>query len=181
MKSVSLIKFAEIQEALCDCTRELFDAYECPVEHVEDSADPSSVLEEAVTAIIGYGGPNLRGALLLVSSREFVETLIPGSEGAEDAVLCDVLAEFSNMLLGRLKNSLLERGVVFHLAIPMASTAHVKHLPQSSGGSSTWHAFRSDRGMVFARFHAVIDAGLVLPPPRAAPPPTVAEGDVIEF
>jgi len=67
-------------------------------------------------AVIGFSGDGFGGSLGFFAERSLVDTVYGGG----DASLSDGwLGEIANLLLGRLKNTLLAYGVEYRLAIPM--------------------------------------------------------------
>src|SRR5436305_11223835 len=103
--------FAEIQQYLVQASLDLFGAHGTPVEYALGGAAEGK--RPAVMAVIGYAGMTVRGALLVLTPRAVAERLEPeelrsmGLPAAES--LRDVMGEFANMLLGRVKNQLLAR------------------------------------------------------------------------
>lgn len=175
--------FAAIQLHVVKASTELFEAYDMPLSHVQDGASIDLGAGHGVASIIGYAGSNIRGALVLLASRDFAAHLQPGMDVASDAEIRDLFGEFSNMLLGRIKNQLLRRAVVLMLATPTTLFGKELRLPTPTGGTSTWHAFDSPHGRVFVRFDATFDPGFVLgdEAPDSAEEAPAAEGDLMMF
>lgn len=175
--------FTAIQSHVVKASVELFEAYEVPLEHLQDGAEVAVGGGDGVASIIGYAGDHIRGALVLLASRRFATGLQPGSEDAGDDEIRDLFGEFSNMLLGRIKNQLLRRAVVLMLATPTTLFGKDLRLPQPNAGTSTWHSFDSPFGRMFVRFDATFDPAFVLgeeePLPEEEAP--AAEGDLMMF
>lgn len=175
--------FATIQSHVVKASVELFEAYETPLEYLQHGAEVEVGAGDGVASIIGYAGDHIRGALVLLSSRAFAVGLQPGSEQASDDEIRDLFGEFSNMLLGRIKNQLLRRSVVLMLATPTTLFGKDLRLPQPKAGTSTWHAFDSPHGRMFVRFDATFDPAFILgeeePLPEEEAP--AAEGDLMMF
>ena len=177
--------FAEIQGHLVEATGDLFEGYAFPVELVTMGTKAPATSGETVASIIGYAGDTMRGALVLVTSREVVTALQPEDlreelKGNDDAA-CDVLGEFSNMLLGRLKNLLLGRGVILMLATPTTAVGTALRIATPAEGTAAWHEFSSAAGPVFVRFDAMFDPDFALEDARGADTGAVAEGDLMMF
>ena len=69
-----------------------------------------------MVAVIGFSGDGFGGSLGFAAEHAFVNAIF----GESDTFLSDSwLGEIANLLLGRLKNSLLAYGVEYRLAIPM--------------------------------------------------------------
>jgi hypothetical protein len=176
--------FAEIQGYLISSALELFEAYGVRVEH-----EPRGMLDttpRSVMATIGFAAEGLRGALVLVSTHEVVASLQPevlrATDAPQEIVLRDVFGEFSNMLLGRLKNKLLPRGVAALLATPTTMMGERLPVPVPYSGLSAWHRFSGGVGDIFVRLDATMDPQLILespPMPDAGPP--LAEGEMLLF
>lgn len=175
--------FATIQSHVVRASVELFEAYEMPLTYLQDGASVDVGDGDGVASIIGYAGDHIRGALVLLASRRFAVGLQPGSDGANDDEIRDLFGEFSNMLLGRIKNQLLRRAVVLMLATPTTLFGKDLRLPQPNAGTSTWHAFDSPHGRLFVRFDSTFDPAFVLgdeePLPEEEAP--AAEGDLMMF
>jgi CheY-specific phosphatase CheX len=175
--------FAAVQKYLVSATRDLFEGYGMPVTHsLGGSVDTSG---PSVMAVIGYAADGMRGALVLLTARAIVDKLRPEELRAvrvpEDTVLRDVLGEFSNMLLGRLKTQLSARGVVPLVTTPTTIVGTGLELPAPKSGLSAWHRFSSQYGELFVRLDATFDPSFVLMPEQrpSAPPPR--EGVMVEF
>jgi hypothetical protein len=175
--------FAEIQEYVVKGSREVFAAYGMPVEYSPVGA--LDIRGPAVMAIIGYASGNMRGALLIVTSREVVCALQPEEVRAtfdsSEESLRDVLGEFANMLAGRVKNQLLSRKIAPFLSTPTTVFGDRLQLPVPTSGMSAWHNFAGASGSIFVRFDATFEAEFALaspPDPNAAP---LAEGEMVIF
>src|SRR6478609_10391573 len=102
-----------IDDLVFDCCRELFSAYE--LETQPRSRDEFPTTDElAVCGVMGFGGKLMRGALVLVATREPLERTNPDSLGSQRDWVC----ELANQLMGRIKNRLLGFGVEILLATP---------------------------------------------------------------
>jgi CheY-specific phosphatase CheX len=174
--------FAEIQEYVVKGAREIFAAFGMPVEY--SAVGSLDIRGPAVMAVIGYAAGNMRGALLIVTSRDVVCALQPEEVRAtfksSEESLRDVLGEFSNMLAGRVKNQLISRRIAPLLTTPTTVFGDDLQLPVPMSGMSAWHNFSGPRGNIFVRFDATFekDFALATPPDLAAAP---TEGEVVLF
>ncbi len=176
--------FVELRECLVAASHELFDAYGMKTQYSPGGAiDPWS---DAVMAVIGYAAEGLRGAVVLITAPHVVEQLRPevlrlGSDVGSDLALRDVLGEFANMLIGRVKNKLLARGLAPLLATPTTFSGSEIQLPVPRSGMSAWHRFSSEAGEIYVRLDATLDANFILPPRQEHVVPPLAEGEMVMF
>jgi CheY-specific phosphatase CheX len=179
--SESAQTFATIQQYLVTGTVDLFGAYGISVEHA--SGGSAEIKGLSVMALTGYAGDNVRGALLILASCDVVSAIEPqevrDTGVPVDVSLRDVLGEFSNMLLGRVKNQLSLRAVAPLLTTPTTVFGRDLQLPVPRSGMSAWHTFTCNAGSFFVRFDATFDPEFTLDPNRK--PPTVLEGEVVLF
>jgi len=175
--------FAELQKYVVKASLDLFEGYGLPVEHVTGA--PSAELEgPVVMAVIGYAATTIRGALLLLTSRAVVAALQPAElrdEPPTEALLRDVLGEFCNMLIGRLKNRLVSRGVAPLLATPTTIFGEHLKLPQPTSGISAWQRFVSPAGDIHVRLDATFEVEFALADEEASAVQLPAEGDTVLF
>ena len=175
-------EFAEIETYVVRSVHDLFDAYGMSVEYT-----PGGVAEMAgtsVMAVIGYASDKVRGALLLLTSPAVVMALRPPEmmtrEIAPEEVLRDVLGEFANMLLGRIKNHLIRRALSPFLSTPTTVFGADLKLPAPRSGISAWHTFSTPSDAIFVRFDATFEPGFVLEPVERAAS-MLAEGEMVMF
>lgn len=171
-----------IQETLVECALELFEGAVRAVGPVTSAMDEVILSGESVVAVIGYGGDDLKGALMLQASRKVSDLLQPPDfrePDASDAVLRDVMGELANQLLGRMKNKLLQRGIVLSVATPMTALGSELRVDATGPSTSAWHAITLDVGPVLVRFDATMGPDFRLAAP--APPPEINEGDMLFF
>ena len=175
--------FSEMQEYLVKGSLDLFAGYGLPVKHTMGGA-AVNIEGPAVMAVIGYAALTVRGSLLLLTSRAVVATLQPAElrdEPPTEALLRDVLGEFCNMLIGRMKNRLVSRGIAPLLSTPITIFGDDLKLPVPTSGVSAWLRFSSPAGDIHVRLDASFEADFALSAqdPSVAPPPL--EGDTILF
>jgi hypothetical protein len=175
--------FAEIQGYLVTAADELFLAYGMPVEHSFGGA--ADTRGQSVMAVIGYAAESVRGAVLLLTSRPVVDALQPEEVRTtglpDDIILCDVLGEFANMLLGRVKNQLATRELSPLMATPTTFVGDDLGLPAPKSGLSAWHRFACASGDIFVRLDATFEANFALAPRVETTVPPMREGEMILF
>src|SRR5258708_17860234 len=170
------LAFAELQEYVVKGSQEIFAFYGMPVEY---SVVGNLVIKGlAIMAIIGYAANNMRGALLIVTSRDVVCALQPeevrASFKSSEEALRDVLGEFANMLAGRVKNQLVTRRIAPLLTTPTTVFGDDLQLPVPTSGMSAWHNFKGALGSIFVRFDATFETEFMLTTPPDPLP--LAEG-----
>jgi len=105
----------------------LFEDYSLPLRRTT-SGDLVGESELLYCGVIGFSGEQMRGSLLLATSREPLGRTSPTS----DASFREWIAELSNQLLGRIKNKLLPRGVTLHLSTPIVLRGqHLAPIPHA--------------------------------------------------
>jgi CheY-specific phosphatase CheX len=175
--------FAEIQSYLVAAASELFRVHGMPVEH--SFGGTADTRGQSVMAVIGFAAESVRGAVLLLTSRAVVDVLQPEEVRAtglpDDVVLCDVLGEFANMLLGRIKNQLAKRSLAPFMATPTTFVGEDLALPAPKSGLSAWHRFACAPGDIFVRLDATFDSEFALAPEVEATGPQLSEGDMMLF
>jgi len=173
--------FAEIQEYLVDGARDMFSAYGLTIEY--RAGGVAQVDGPAVMAVIGYASEDIRGALLLMAPPSVVMMLRPKELRAlapHDDILRDMLGEFANMLLGRIKNQLVPRALAPFLSTPTTVCGANLRLPAPTSGMSAWHTFATGSEDIYVRFDATFEAGFVLGPPRPGST-LLKEGEMVMF
>lgn len=115
-----------LDDLLSDCCQELFAAYGLELDPAPvDLLPPRDALLHC--AVMGFGGRQLRGALLLVSTQEPLALTHAGDATSHNDWIC----ELSNQLMGRIKNRLVSLGVDVHLATPAAVSGRNLDLTRS--------------------------------------------------
>ena len=94
-----------------DSCRELFAAYGLMLEPREGGDVPHDAV---LCSVLGFGGSQLRGAVVMVASRRALELSNPVAGSSQRDWIC----ELANQLAGRLKNKLLGMGIEMRLATP---------------------------------------------------------------
>lgn len=175
--------FAEIQMVLVASASELFAAYGMPIEYSLGGAVDSP--SPGVMAVIGYAGRSARGALLILTSRAVVARLVPEElrrcDVPAELAMRDVLGEFANMLLGRVKNRLLARNMAPMLTTPTTVFGDGLQVPAPTSGMSAWHTFSGAAGELFVRFDATFQPDFALGDVHDGDQAPPAEGEMIAF
>jgi len=104
-----------------------------------------------VLGTIGFGGPDMKGALAVLADESFWRSIASPGPPQDDHILADMVGEFANMLLGRLRNSMLSLGADVATAIPSAVCGTDLVLDRTTTATADWNVFRSDRGPLFVR------------------------------
>lgn len=105
---------------------ELFEAYCMPARTVEAPRGESvPAAEPSILAVIGFVGEGARGALIMIAQESAVLAWLRlmGETGGDSA---DVLGEFANMLLGRLKTRLLPEGLSLQVSTPTTASGNLR-------------------------------------------------------
>jgi hypothetical protein len=102
-----------LDDLVFDCCHELFSSYQLDVAP-RDRNDFPATEQLSLCGVMGFGGKQLRGALVLATTCGPLERTNPGSFTSQRDWIC----ELSNQLMGRVKNRLLHFGVEVHLATP---------------------------------------------------------------
>jgi hypothetical protein len=161
-----------ISDVIDSSCHELFSAYSVPLTQLDAADIARSRLEYC--GVIGFTGDDMRGALLLGSSREPLVAV-----GSTDDAIRDWLAELTNQLLGRVKNQLVLLGPVIHVSTPIVLRGD--YLSPMSAHDLEPHLFTTPQGgLVSVWLDAEIKPGLVLSetPDMSA---TTLEGEALLF
>jgi CheY-specific phosphatase CheX len=133
----------------------LFEDYGLPL----TPADETNLAEQdglLYCGVLGFSGDQLRGSMLLATSREPLDRTNPTQDGS----FREWMAELANQLLGRVKNKLLRRNVAIFLSTPVVLRGqHLAPLPRAE---LLPMAFTCAGGMVCVWFDAEFAKGVVL-------------------
>jgi hypothetical protein len=168
METVDAVKLVnEIAHAACTS---LFQAYGVPLETVPavGAAAP------ALSAVIGFSGPGIRGTCILAASESPINLSNP--IGGSPRVW---IAELANQLVGRIKNKLLAHGAEVYITTPVVFRGEL-FAPLDGKNTLPPRAFASEGGSVFVWIELETDPTLVL---SMTPRDAVAaeEGDAMMF
>jgi CheY-specific phosphatase CheX len=170
-----------LESDLRDATEELFEAYGIPLHYSGPGlASLATRQSPMIASVIGYASEKLRGALAMVATPETILRWMPGLDVTEARVADDTIGEFSNMLLGRLKFKLMQRGVTLLVATPTTASGSNMTLRPPAGLFSRWHSFESPVGGLGIRLDATFnhDFSFEREAPKEAP---AAAGDMMLF
>jgi hypothetical protein len=162
-----------MESIVSDACISLFNDYSLPLRRV-DRGELSGAQELLYCGVIGLSGDQLRGSLLLATSREPLGRTSPTS----DASFREWIAELSNQLLGRIKNRLLARGVSLHLSTPVVLRG--QHLAPLSQTELPPLTFVCEGGCVCVWFDAELAPSVDLTKIVEAPG-TLPEGESMLF
>jgi hypothetical protein len=102
-----------IDDLVFDCCAQLLSSYQLDAR--SRSRDDFPAVEAlALCGVMGFGGKQMRGSLVLAATREPLELTNPGGVTSQRDWIC----ELANQLLGRIKNRLLASGIEILLATP---------------------------------------------------------------
>ena len=133
----------------------LFEDYALPLKRSTVAAIAEGA-ELLFCGVVGFSGDQMRGTLLLATSREPLGRTSPTT----DASLREWIAELSNQLLGRVKNKLFVHGVTLHLSTPIVLRG--QHIAPVTRAELVPFAFACDGGCVCVWFDAEIAPGIDL-------------------
>lgn len=134
----------------------LFQDYSLPLERSPRLPNENDA-KLLYCGVLGFSGEQMRGTLLLATSREPLGRTSPTS----DSSFREWIAELANQLLGRIKNKLIPRGVTLHLSTPIVLRGeHLAPIPRDA--SIVPYAFTCEGGYVVVWFDAELKTGLDL-------------------
>jgi hypothetical protein len=164
-----------LDDLVFDCASQLFEAYELAAQPRERDAFPTTE-RLAFCAVMGFGGKQMRGALVLSSTREPLERTNPGGLDSQRDWIC----ELSNQLMGRVKNRLLPLGVEVHLATPAGLSGD--NLCPTPGKLRAPQVFEAANGFICVWIDSEYTEGFQLPSsPEPQIDPALAEGETVLF
>lgn len=127
----------------------------CSVEGV--CGPPEAGDDDVALASIAFAADGLRGVVTLATPATLIETAAP------DVAVIDAVGEQSNMVLGRLKNRLLEYGVALRVGLPSTAVARtVRWSPSLMDARSRWLRFAIGGDALFVRMDVCCEADFVL-------------------
>lgn len=158
-------RFSWLEGALAEGLAEVFGL---PIGMARRGPNPPALKEsgEVVIATMGFASEMARGELTMIAARSTVRAIAPVELEDSDAAHCDVVAELTNVLLGWVKNGLLQRGALILLGIPSAVIVDRVRFPESRElATSSWHTLAlSDEHEVVVRLEAAFDETIDVPP-----------------
>ncbi len=164
-----------IDDLVFDCCRDLLCSYALDVLPRGRDAYPSAD-QLALCGIMGFGGRQMRGALVLAATREPLEKTNPGGFSSQRDWIC----ELANQLLGRVKNRLLSVGVEILLATPAGLSG--ENLNPTPGKLRAPQVFGVEKGFVCVWIDCEFADGFeLLMTPSANFEAALPEGEAILF
>jgi len=164
-----------IDDLVFDCCRELFSSYRLEVRPLS-RADFPAAEELTLCGVMGFGGQQLRGALVLATGRGPLALTNPGNLGSPRDWVC----ELANQLMGRVKNRLLGRGVQIHLATPAGLSG--ENLNPTPGKLRAPQVFGTENGYVCVWIDCELADGFQLPEaPASSAEAAIPEGETLLF
>jgi hypothetical protein len=149
--------YPRLIELLIQATQDLFALHDLPVHASTTRGVPPKGRQ--VLGTIGFGGPDMKGALAVLADESFWRSLAPPDAPTEDHLLVDMVGEFANMLLGRVRNAVLPLGADVATAIPAAFCGTDLALHRTIVAKPDWHVFGTDRGPLFVRLQVAFRKG----------------------
>jgi CheY-specific phosphatase CheX len=105
---------------------ELFEAYCIPARKSEFARGAGAAAPEPSNlAVMGFVGEGVRGALIMSASEASVVAWLEAM-GETSGDCADVLGEFANMLLGRLKTRLIPVGLPVQVSTPTIASGNLR-------------------------------------------------------
>ena len=151
----------------------LFSAYDVSLEPSDlDTFRRNSDVN--LLSVIGFAGKEISGTLVLGATREPLARSKPNRASDRDWI-----AELANQLLGRIKNKILRRGIVFY-AMPPAVVSGEHLAPVVSGADFRPCVFTTPGGIVCLWIELHL-AGDLQPDPSVAEDGIPDEGDLLLF
>jgi CheY-specific phosphatase CheX len=136
-----------------------------------------------VGASIGFTGRDLRGALVLISTRTLVLRALPDKvrHQASDEHIADWMGELSNQLLGRIKNKLFPLGVTLEMSTPTVIFGLDLASKDTRSSVRRSFAFRCAGESLAVYLDAVAAPDFAFSAPEGATAEGIAEGEVALF
>jgi CheY-specific phosphatase CheX len=173
----------KINTMLVECATALMGAFGTTVVH-NPGRETFPSLQDGILAIIGFGGDQIRGSLVLSASRGILTSSCP-VENTEGVAASDILqdwgGELANQLLGRLKSRLLAHNVTILLGTPTTVSGldlRVRTLPGEVQFTPLWLYAGNDWLVVRLNAVATGEVGLSDSPDAGT---TAKEGDILLF
>jgi CheY-specific phosphatase CheX len=144
-----------IEKCVSEACITLFTDYSLPLERMTSEAAPAEH-PLLFCGVIGFSGDQMRGTMLLATSKEPLGRTSPST----DASLREWLAELANQLLGRVKNRLFTHGVHLHMSTPIVLRG--EHISPVSQAELVPFSFVCDGGVVCVWFDVDVTPGVDL-------------------
>jgi hypothetical protein len=145
---------------LADATQELFALQGLALSPSNARAVPPAGRQ--ILGTIGFAGPDMKGTLAILAGQTFWASVAPPEQPQDEYVYVDMVGEYSNMLLGRLRNAMLALGAEVATGIPTAVCGTDLAVQRSATAKPEWHVFRSDSGPFYLRVQVAFRRGFEL-------------------
>jgi hypothetical protein len=153
----------------------LFADYKLEI-HPDEAAATLAREPFLLCGITGFTSRNMRGALVLATTREPLDRTNPADKASHRDWIC----ELSNQLLGRVKNEMLTCGVQIHVSPPIALRGEHLWSPVLQRPRVA-EIFTAREGMVCVWVDCEFDEGFELPESGTFPVARLAEGEALLF
>lgn len=164
-----------LDKIVFECCRELLSGLDLEAQPRSRQDFPASD-DLVLCGVMGFGGKQMRGALVLASTKEPLERTHPGSFSAQRDWLC----ELANQLMGRVKNRLLSLGVEILLATPAGLRGD--NLCPSPARLRSPQVFAAAHGFMCVWMDCELNDGFELPATLSGDAePAVREGETLLF
>lgn len=169
--------WTQLNDAVIGATTNVLSSHGISAAYESTSCSSDAVYPDTL-AIIGLGGQKLRGSVVLSIPSPLLAASHP-THGHSDEELADWLAELANLLLGRLKVQLLERGISIELGTPVTLSGSALRFHRFRGLPMI-HSFRAEDSRVHVIFEAIGEDGAQLNSQRDKAV-ALDEGEVVLF
>jgi CheY-specific phosphatase CheX len=151
--------WTQLNDVVISATTTLLSTHGISAEH-DSGARANELVYADTLAIIGLGGQKLRGSVVLSVPAPLLASSHPTGGGTPEE-LADWLSELANLLLGRLKVQLLERGISIELGTPVTLSGTALRFHRFKGLPMI-HSFRATDaetlGAENSHIHVVFEA-----------------------
>jgi CheY-specific phosphatase CheX len=165
-----------LTQATCDVFADFGLVLQPALDTAESDAGSNAQDVATGVAVIGYAAVGVSGALVMAVPESAIYTWMD-AVGVPDGELADTLGEFSNMLLGRLKQRLLPLGIRLNATTPTATTGKGIRISDATC-PSVWRAFQGPGWRLRVRLDARFEPEFKLVP---APGKIAKAGEAIHF
>ncbi len=126
----------------------------------------------AVFASIGFAGEDMHGALAVLGLEPAVRAVVAavfGTPADSDALLCDMVGELSNLLLGRYRAVLLREGIEILPATPLTLRAAEVDIRGIASRKASWRLLQTPQGQLWLCLDVSFREGFELASASAEP------------
>ena len=172
----------ELRAASLAATQAVFAATGVSCIHSGTAEAPFLQAGVMIASSIGFASEELRGSLVVLAPAAIARALAP-DEPPTDTVACDVVGEFANMIVGRIKTRLLRLDVKVLIGTPTSAIAERISIPsRSNAPEGGWHSFVIAGGYALhVRVDALADPAFEFRAPGGAGTSDAPNGNVTLF